>query len=128
MDQGIIRRALVAAVLATVAGMAMLFTFGSCIPGAIALVTAAVTAVSGFAAPRVFLATEKFNMLAVRAIGVALTWVLLTGLYWIYFVPGRLVLAVLGKDPLNRKFRGNRRTYWKQAGHSGDADAHRRQF
>jgi hypothetical protein len=128
MNPGILRRALVAAVLAAVAGMAMLFMFGSRIPGAVALAMAAVTAVSGFAAPRVFLAMEKFNMLAVRAIGVALTWVLLTGLYWIYFVPGRLVVRALGKDPLTRKFRDNRRTYWEPCERSRGRDSYRRQY
>jgi len=128
MDRMIIKRALLAAVLAATAGLLMLWLFRSRIPGAIALAAAVVTTASGIAAPRAFLVIEKFNATVARVVGVALTWILLTGLYWIYFVPGRGILAALGKDPVNRKFRDNRRTYWEQGERPRGRGSYRRQY
>jgi len=128
MDRGILKRAFVAAVLAAAAGLALFWQCPSRVPGGVVLVWAGVIAASGLAAPRIFLVIEKFNGHAVRGIGVALTWILLAGLYWVYFVPGRLVLAALGRDPLGRKFRDGRPTYWEQHRRPGGPDPYRRQY
>lgn len=43
----------------------------------------------------------------------ALTWLLLLLLFVCLFIPGRLLLLLLRRDPLDRAFDPSRRSYWE---------------
>lgn len=44
-----------------------------------------------------------------------ITTLILTLAFFLIMVPTRLILALVGKDPLNRKFDPNAETYWEDA-------------
>ena len=48
-----------------------------------------------------------------RALAAALTWVLLVLVFGLVFIPGRLGLAVLRRDPLRRRPEPRRPSYWE---------------
>jgi hypothetical protein len=68
--------------------------------------------VTGLAAPRVFLALERGFREFGRWVGLALTWALLVPFFFLVFVPGRVVLLLSRKDPLQRAFPGDGQTSW----------------
>lgn len=60
---------------------------------------------------RAFAAVEKG---LVVGIGTAVTWVMLTPIYFIVFSFGRLCQLLAGKDALGRRFDPKAATYWTQ--------------
>jgi len=79
---------------------------------------AAFVILSGCFAPKLFRAVERGFQAFGRLVGLVLTWVLLVPFFVLVFVPGRLVLLVRGKDPLDRAFPAAGQTGWQphQAG------------
>lgn len=53
---------------------------------------------------KVFLAIKRGFKLFGKSVGIMLTWILLVPFFILVFVPGRICLLLLGKDPLSRKF------------------------
>ncbi len=47
-----------------------------------------------------------------RAVGQMLVYLLLVPFFFLFFTPVALLLRLLGRDPLHRKFRAARWTYW----------------
>ena len=61
---------------------------------------------------------DRFDMLfrvLSRLSGIALTWVLLTPLFYLIFGFGRLVLLISGNDPMNRRKATGIGSYWRPA-------------
>jgi hypothetical protein len=65
-----------------------------------------------FAAPSVLRFFNKTGKISAELIGRLLTYLLLVPFYFICFLPGRIVLFMLGKDPMRRKFDRSSPTYW----------------
>jgi len=64
-----------------------------------------------------------------HAIGTALTWVLMTLLYFLVFFPFGLLLRARGRLRVSRRPDPGRASYWAEAsGRVGAADAYRKQF
>jgi hypothetical protein len=59
-----------------------------------------------------------------RAIARAMTWLLLTLAFYLVFAPFGIVMRMLGKDPLHRRFEPEAATYW-EARNDGPFDADR---
>ena len=55
---------------------------------------------------------HKVWMPVAKGIARALTWLLLTLVFYLVFTPYSLVLKLLGKDPLDRKIEPDRESYW----------------
>ena len=68
--------------------------------------------ISGLFIPWLFLAFEKFGKKFGQGFGVALTWLLLVPTFFIVFFPGRILLGLLRKDPMNLRFPSKEETYW----------------
>jgi hypothetical protein len=68
--------------------------------------------VSGLFIPWLFLAVEKFGKKFGQWVAGALTWLLLMPTFFIVFFPGRLLLWILGKDPMHLRFPSREETYW----------------
>ncbi len=68
--------------------------------------------ISGLFIPRLFLGFERFGRKFGRWVGGALTWLLLMPTFFILFFPGRILLWVMGKDPMRLKFPSRETTYW----------------
>jgi hypothetical protein len=63
-----------------------------------------------------------------RGVAAVLTWILLGAVFVGCFIPGRLLLALLRRDPLHRAWEPARSTYWETLPRSDSADRFRRQF
>jgi len=63
-----------------------------------------------------------------RYAAAAFTWIVLGLVFLLIFVPGRLLLAVLRRDPLHRRPDPHRSTYWEPLPPTADPARFRRQF
>jgi len=69
----------------------------------------------GLAAPRTLRPALTFWLKLAFALNWAVTRVLLTALFFGMIVPGRVILALAGRDPLKRKWAPAADTYWEPA-------------
>ena len=72
----------------------------------------AVIVVCGFLAPKAFETMERLGQKLAHIVALALTWLLLMPFFYLCFAPARLILKLTGKDPMQRRFERNRRSYW----------------
>ena len=72
----------------------------------------AVILVCGFLAPKAFDAMERLVQKLAQTLALALTWTLLMPFFYLCFAPARLILALMGKDPMQRHFEPNHSSYW----------------
>lgn len=75
-------------------------------------VLAAAVLGSGLFFPPAFSLLERFGRWLGRGVGLGLTWLLLAPFFYLCMVPGRLLLALLGKDPMCRRWERGRESYW----------------
>lgn len=68
--------------------------------------------VGGLFIPPLFVLFDKLGKLLAVVFGKVLTWVLLVPFFYLCFVPGRLIMLLLGKDPMKRKLDPDAETYW----------------
>jgi hypothetical protein len=101
-------RPLMAAVVATVAVLSTLLALAS-----------PLTAWKGF--------TRVLDRFA-HAVGTAVTWISLTILYFLAFLPLGLYLRTRGKLAVTRGFDSRLLSYWKTLGRERTDDSYRRQF
>ena len=74
---------------------------------------AAFVLVSGLFIPPFWRGIEKFGHFLAWLVGTTLTWGLLVPFFYLVFVPGRTVLKLKGKDPMQRAFPTEKETYWE---------------
>ncbi|MCX6993356.1 MAG: hypothetical protein NT011_09480 [Kiritimatiellaeota bacterium] len=72
----------------------------------------AVVIVSGFLIPALFRALEWAGQWLGRMAGIGLTWLMLIPFFYLCFAPARMILALMGKDPMHRHFEPKRNSYW----------------
>jgi len=84
--------------------------------------------ISGFFIPALFEKIEKVGRWIGKVFGTALTWVLLTPMFYLVFLPGRLILMLQGIDPMCRKFPTDAPTYWVARKPVSDVNEYKRQF
>jgi hypothetical protein len=95
---------------------------------ALALVTSAQLLIA-IAAPRAYAPIYRVLDGLVRGVLQAITWLLLGFVFAFVFVPGRIILALRGRDPLARRPDPALVTYWQDSRRPGDAAKHfRAQF
>jgi hypothetical protein len=73
-------------------------------------------------------AIVRFQHIVMKFIGILMTWLLLVPFFFLCFVPGRLILLILRKDPLERTFPTDKKSYWSPYSGSFDIDQFRRQY
>lgn len=122
------RRAVLQAALAAIVGALVYGWMDRHVLGIVVWSMAAVMLVSGLFLPAVFLALERFGQRLGRWTGTVLTWGLLVPFFYLCFVPGRLLLALCGKDPLQRRFPTDEPTYWTPRPPVRDVSQYRKQF
>jgi len=88
----------------------------------------AVLLMSGLFIPSLFRRIEKLGQSLGRAVSVGLTWLLLVPMFWLVFVPGRLILKIRGIDPMCRAFPTDAPTYWVPRKPVLNVDEYKRQF
>ena len=67
----------------------------------------------GLVAPMALWPLHRVWMPVARGIARVLTWVLLTLAFYLVFTPFGIVMRILGKDPLHRKFPADAKTCWR---------------
>jgi hypothetical protein len=82
---------------------------------------------SGLWLPHAYRAVDRWLSRLAQAVGTAIAWVVLVPFFYLCFVPGRLLLALLGKDPLCRR-RTDERTYWSVRPKLTSPDQFRKQY
>ncbi len=120
------RAALQAAVIAAVAS---LFRFVGHHSGfsLVLYVLATLVLLSGLFAPSLFDRFERFGRWLGRGVGMGVTWLLLAPFFYLCMAPGRLLLAVLGKDPMCRRREPGRASYWTER-KAANPDFYTRQY
>lgn len=84
--------------------------------------------ISGFFIPVLFAKIEKAGRWFGKLVGTAITWILLTPMFYLVFVPGHLILMMRGIDPMCRKFPTDAKTYWVPRKPVVNVDEYKRQF
>ena len=84
--------------------------------------------VSGFLVPSLFNRIERLGQAFGRVVATAITWGLLAPFFYLVFVPGRLILALRGLDPMGRQFPTDAPTYWVSRKPVSDPNYYKRQF
>jgi hypothetical protein len=69
---------------------------------------------TGLVAPKILAPVEYVWMKVAHAIGVVVTYILLTMTYYLVITPTGLLMRLFGKDPMNRKFEPDKRSYWNE--------------
>jgi hypothetical protein len=107
-----IRAALIQVVVMVCIGLLLQLVFKKVIMARIVWSLAGVVLVSGLFIPPVFRAIERFGAALGRWAAVGLTWLLLVPFFYLFFVPGRMIIKLKGKDPMCRKCPTDLPTYW----------------
>jgi hypothetical protein len=84
--------------------------------------------ISGFLIPSLFAKIEQAGRWFGKGVGTAITWLLLVPMFYLVFVPGRLILRIRGIDPMCRKFPTDAPTYWVPRKPVVNLDEYKRQF
>ncbi|MDH3327703.1 MAG: hypothetical protein OEM01_00540 [Desulfobulbaceae bacterium] len=92
----------------------------------IASISASVAICAFFIPPAHHAIQKSFAWLA-HWVGQLLGYILLVPLFYLFFVPARIVSGLLGKDPLRLKCTGKEKTYW-EAREKVELSQYRRQF
>lgn len=93
----------------------------------IILVLAAGVLTSFFFIPSVYRVWERIGGALATGVGAGLTWLLLTVFYYLCVVPGRLILLMAGKDPMQRCWERDSASYWSDHKLAGK-DSYTRQY
>lgn len=125
--QRLIKASLQFGLMATVASF-MFFRFNHRLAGAILYALSLVVLSGGLWFESVYRFFEKLTQMLARGVGLGLTWLLMVPLYYLFFLPGRIVLRLQGKDPLKRSFDKTAPTYWEARDRALTPDYFKRQF
>ncbi len=73
---------------------------------------AGVVLILGLVFPPAYRPNQAFGHWLGRMVGKGLTYLLLVPFFFLFFTPVALILRLQGRDPLHRKFRDPKWTYW----------------
>ncbi len=83
---------------------------------------------SGIFLPSFYHRIDRFGQALGKVAATALTWALLVPMFFLVFLPGRIILILRGLDPMCRRLRGPESTYWVARKPVADSAEYRRQF
>lgn len=73
---------------------------------------AVLSAVLGLAVPRLLKPVYILWMTLAYYLSVVMTFVILTLFFFLIMTPAGLIMRLFGKDPMERRFPGNKESYW----------------
>ncbi|MBU4211868.1 MAG: hypothetical protein L6437_13405 [Kiritimatiellae bacterium] len=106
------RRAVIQAVIMAAVATLMTMVWHKIWLGLAIYSLSAVVIISGFLIPTLFRALERVGQWLGRMVGIGITWLMLMPFFYLCFAPARLILKLMGKDPMHRRFERNRSSYW----------------
>lgn len=83
---------------------------------------------TGLFVPRFFEAIDRVLSAFGKIVGMTLTWLLLTPFFLLVFAPGRMLLALRGKDPMQRQCPTDKKTYWTEYQNRPGLEHYRKQY
>lgn len=110
--QGHKRRALIQAAIMAVVATLLTLIWHKVWLGLVIYSLGALVVISGFLAPRLFRALERAGQWLGRMVALAITWLLLAPFFYLCFAPAGLILRLVGKDPMARRYDPDRPSYW----------------
>lgn len=93
-------KAIIQALVTAIVGAVIFFLFKHRLAGQIVWGIAAFVLVTGLLIQPVFRAVDRLMQKFGVAVGTGLTYLLLVPFFYLVFLPGRLLMRMLGKDPL----------------------------
>lgn len=122
------RRVPLQILIMTLAGAVVYFFFGHKIIAAIVWFLACLLFFGFLFAPPIVKGFDRFGVWLGHFVGTVLTHILLVPMYYIVFVLGRIIITVLGCDPLHRKWLPEATSYWEDKAETDDATHFTRQY
>ena len=122
------RRALIQAAILAAVGAGLRFGLHREIMAGVAWGMGALVCISGLWIPRLFLAIEGLGRRLGQGVGVLLTYLLLVPFYFLVFAPAHAVLALRGKDPMNRRFPSPDESCWTPKRPIANRNHYKKQF
>ena len=121
-------RVLIQILIMILAGTIVYFWFGHRIIAGIVWFLACLLLFGFLFSPTIVNGFDRFGVWLGQFVGTALTYILLVPMFYIVFTFGRLVITVLGRDPLQRKWQPEARSYWVDRKGPFDATHFKRQY
>ena len=84
--------------------------------------------ISGLWIPRLFKAIERLGHRLGQGTGILLSYLLLVPFYFLVFAPAHAVLALRGKDPMNRRFPSPDESCWTPKKSIANLNHYKKQF
>ena len=126
-DQTGLRGAIQAGVLAVI-GAGLFFGLHHKAMAGAAWAMGALVGISGLWIPRLFTAIERLGHRLGQGTGILLSYLLLVPFYYLVFVPAHAVLALRGKDPMNRRFPSPDESCWTPKKPIANLNHYKKQF
>ena len=123
-----LKRALIQVIVLMALAALLYFKFDKRIPAITLTCASTIILIGALFIPPLFFAVEKIAFWVGKAVAVGMTWLLLVPFYYICFLPGNLVLRLVKKDPMFRKFPGTEETYWTPRPAVHDLNYYKRQY
>ncbi len=105
-------RAQVQIIIMTVSGVIAYFFLGHKLLAFVIWFFALLLLFGSLFAPSIVRGLDRFGTWLGHFIGTTITYILLVPMYYTVFLPGRIVITILGRDPMNKKWLPDAVTYW----------------
>lgn len=121
-------RAVIEACVAYTVALVLAFYFDKREMAIVVVAIASIGLIGGLFIPPLYAGFKWFFMLIAKFIVTAFTWVLLSLVFYICFTCGRISSLAKRKDPLQRKFDPEQKSYWSKRREVKNAESYRRQY
>jgi len=111
-----------------IAGTILVDKGGSSTVSAVIVGVSAVLGIAGWFQPAIVRPVYVGWMVAVFPIGCFVSYLILAAVFYLLFTPIGLIMKLVGKDPLQRKFDRTAKTYWQPRATPSDSSRYFRQF
>lgn len=120
------RAILLRSTIALIVGLCLVYRYHHETAGRVVLAVACVLAL-GATHSRLRNGLDRLEKALAHAIGTVLTVALLVPFFYLCIFPGRLILLLTGKDPLNRTLNAGETSYWTPIDKTSSREQYRRQ-
>jgi len=119
------RRARRQAVIIAAVAVLLRWVLGQTLLPMLLLLVALASLVTGRWLPRAYLRSERWAKALGAALGRVVAWLVLAPFFYVFFTIGRCILAMRGRDPMNRAFPTDLDTYWSGCGRRDVSHVHK---
>ena len=121
-------RAVIEAAVMAAVGALFFWKFHKVWLAAVIWSLAGIVLIGGLFIPPLYRGFKKAGAMLAKGVGLGLSYVLLVPFFYICFPFGRLMFSLSGKDPMNRRFIADMKSYWTPHVQVADAARYTRQY